>query len=158
MRLRLGQVLLATNSTLSAVLRVRNLPEPHARSSRHPKQSSNSSLRGHAVPLDSVRWNAQWAFQSQTSAPERARCRSAKPRRQLRARTQSKLKHSASGPGGRAVPIDSARAGSHLMWLPCEPGLARSGNACPNRQALGPITSLHPRHRGKSCALQSSTP
>ena len=77
-------------------------------------------------------WNAQWAFRSHTSAPERARCRSAKPRRQLRAKTQSKSKHSTSGPGGRAVPIDSARAGSHLMWLPCEPGLDRSGTACPH--------------------------
>ena len=66
-----------------------------------------------------------------TPAPERARCRSANPRRQQRARAQSKSKHSARGPGGHAVPIDSARAGSHLMWLPCEPGLDRSGTACP---------------------------
>ena len=94
----------------------------------HPR---NSRRTGHAVSLDSARWNARWIFQSHTSAPERARCRSAKPRRQLRARAQSKSKHSARGPGGHAVPIDSARAGSHLMWLPCEPGLDRSGTACP---------------------------
>ena len=128
------------------LLLVRNLSESHARHARIPSQTKerpysargsvqlhprNSRRTEHAVSLDSARWNARWAFQSHTSAPERACCRSAKPRRQLRARTQSKLKHSASGPGGRAVPIDSARAGSHLMWLPCEPGLDRSGTACP---------------------------
>ena len=32
--------------------------------------------------------------------------------------------------GGRAIPIDSARAESHLMWLSCESGLDRSGSAC----------------------------
>ena len=145
MRLRLGQVLLATNSTLSAVLRVRNLPEPHVRPSRQSINHLASGLRGHEALPDSVRWNARRAFQSRTSAPERARCRPAKSRRQLRARTQSKSKHSARGPGGHAVPIDSARAGSHLMWLPCEPGLDRSGTACPPRPLRQFLTYPIPR-------------
>ena len=51
----------------------------------------------------------------------------AKPRRQLQARTQSKSKHSARGPGGHAVPIDSARAGSHNVAA-LRPGLDRSRN------------------------------
>ena len=152
MHLRLGQVLLATNSTLSAVLRVRNLPEPHVRPSVHPKQSSNSGLRGHAVPIDSARWNARRAFQSHASAPERARCRSAKPRRATASQSSIEIKAFGKRPGrtcssdrfrtlkcpaGISIPNFCARAGAVAARQSrggsgnSEPGLDRSGTACP---------------------------
>ena len=150
MRLRLGQVLLATNSTLSAVLRVRNLPEPHARSSRHPKQSSNSGLRGHAVSLDSVRWNARRAFQSHTSAPERALLPLGKAEAATAGQSSIEIKAFGTRPGrtcgsdrfrtlkcpaGISIPNFCARAGAVAARQSrggnSEPGLDRSGTACP---------------------------
>ena len=80
MRLRFGQVLLATNSTLSAVLRVRNLADTHISRSNpcFNRNRADSAVQrgGRAIPIDSARLNALWAFKSHSFAPERAHCRS----------------------------------------------------------------------------------
>ena len=78
MRLRFGQVLLATNSTLSAVLRVRNLADTHISRSNpcFNRNRADSAVQrgGRAIPIDSARLNALWAFKSHSFAPERAHC------------------------------------------------------------------------------------
>ena len=150
MRLRLGQVLLATNSTLSAVLRVRNLPEPHVRPSRQSINHLASGLRGHEALPDSVRWNARRAFQSRTSAPERALLPPGKVEAATASQDPIEIKAFGTRPGrtrgsdrfrtlkcpaGISIPNFCARAGAVAARQSrggnCEPGLDRSGTACP---------------------------
>ena len=128
------------------LLLVRNLSESHARHACIPSQTKERpySARG-SVPTSSSKFAADRAcgfarfrtlkYPAGIPIPHFCARAGALPLGKAEAATASQnpieIKAFGKRPGGRAVPIDSARAGSHLMWLPCEPGLDRSGTACP---------------------------
>ena len=77
MRLRVGQVLLARTAHW-AVRLVRNLAETHISrpNLRSNRKCADGAVQrgGRAIPIDSARLNALWAFKSHSFAPERAHC------------------------------------------------------------------------------------